>query len=115
MIAAEKVLELQNLYPHISLEAAIPCYTQMARWSKEQRTRYFDILELCDKKTRVGKEYTPDCMRKRNEYMVDSSDIVMAVWDGKPGGTHQTVQYALEKKKAIVFINANDLSVVYRF
>ena len=33
-------------------------------------------------------------MQKRNRYMVDNSDIVIAVWDGTPGGTENTVRYA---------------------
>lgn len=38
------------------------------------------------------------CYLKRDEWMVDHADIVLAVWDGKPkGGTYYTKSYA-EKK-----------------
>ena len=34
---------------------------------------------------------------KKNEYMVDNSDYVIAVWNGKPSGTGNTVTYARKK------------------
>ena len=43
-------------------------------------------------------------MQKRNEYMVNNSDYVIAVWDGKPSGTGNTVRYAESKGKTIITI-----------
>ena len=48
--------------------------------------------------------YTNDCMQNRNKYMVDNSDIVIAVWNGKPSGTGSTVRYAHEKGKTIIVV-----------
>lgn len=34
----------------------------------------------------------------RNEYIVDNSDVLIAVWDGKPyGGTYSCIMYAWQK------------------
>ena len=41
---------------------------------------------------------------KRNEYMVDMSDEVLVVWDGKSRGTMYTVKYAEKKNKPINII-----------
>lgn len=60
MYAAEIVLDLNAEYPHITLEAAIPCETQTAKWSGPLRDRYFKIVEQCDKKTMLQNQYTPD-------------------------------------------------------
>jgi uncharacterized phage-like protein YoqJ len=48
-------------------------------------------------------------MQKRNEYMIDKSDYVIAVWDGSPSGTGNTVRYAKQKNKKILIINPSDL------
>ena len=94
MYAAEIVLELKETYPNISLEAAIPCENQSAKWAEQLRNRYNDILEKCDIHTVLQHSYTADCMHKRNKYMVDNSDWIIAVWNGKPSGTGKTVKYA---------------------
>lgn len=99
MYAAEIVLELKAEYPFITLEAAIPCETQAAKWSEPLRDRYYKIAELCDHETMLQKQYTSDCMQKRNQYMVNHADILLAVWDGSSSGTGSTVRYARTKIK----------------
>ncbi|MEG1814225.1 MAG: SLOG family protein, partial [Clostridia bacterium] len=71
--AAEAVLELKKTYPQITLEAAIPCETQMVKWKIDQQERYFAITSRCDKETMLQRAYTKECMQNRNRYMVDSS------------------------------------------
>lgn len=108
---AEIVLELKAEYPYITLECAIPCETQAAKWSEPLRDRYYRIAELCDKETMLQTHYTPDCMKKRNRYMVDQCDILLAVWDEKPSGTGSTVRYAQTQEKSIWIVNPNALEV----
>ena len=49
-------------------------------------------------------EYKPWLMQKRNEYMVDLADKVIAVWDGSKGGTGNCVRYAEKCGKEIIRI-----------
>ena len=49
MYAAEIVLGLKASYLGITLESAIPCESQAAKWSEALRDRYFDIASKCDK------------------------------------------------------------------
>lgn len=105
MYAAEIVLDLKAKYPQITLESAIPCETQAVKWSSVLRERYYLIASKCDKETMIQRHYTADCMHKRNRYMVDASDTVIAVWDGRPGGTGKTVAYAESKGRTVVIIN----------
>ena len=105
MYAAEIVLELKAKYPQITLESAIPCETQAVKWPSMLRERYYLIVSKCDKETMIQRHYTADCMHKRNRYMVDTSDTVIAVWDGRPGGTGKTVAYAETKGKTVILIN----------
>ncbi|MBQ8503404.1 MAG: DUF1273 family protein [Clostridia bacterium] len=101
MICAEIVLELKKTYPQITLECAIPCETQAAKWTEKYRDRYFNTIIASDKETLLQTHYTADCMMKRNKYMVDKSDIVVAVWNGSKGGTANTVNYAKQSEKTI--------------
>lgn len=105
MYAAEIVLNLKAKYPHITLESAIPCETQAVKWPSVLRERYYLIASKCDKETTIQRHYTADCMHRRNRYMVDCSDTVIAVWDGRPGGTGKTVAYAEAKGKIVILIN----------
>lgn len=103
--SAEIVLSLKEKYPEITLECAIPCENQCEKWSEPMRDRYYDITERCDEETMLQRHYTKDCMQKRNRYMVDKSDYVIAVWNGEPSGTENTVRYAESKGKNIIRIN----------
>ena len=53
-------------------------------------------------------QYTNGCLQKRNRYLVDNADIVLAVWNGTPGGTEYTVSYAKKKEKTLVIINPDE-------
>ena len=56
----------------------------------------------CDKVTIVCQEYSKNCFFERNRYMVDESDAVIGVYDGrKTGGTYYTLKYARSKNKTI--------------
>ena len=111
MWAAEMVIELKIEYPHITLEAAVPCVTQCAKWSETSKERYSRLFHMCKKTTLIQKNYTSDCMMKRNKYMVKKSDFVIAVWTGKASGTANTIAYARLKDKPVYCINPNNLSV----
>ena len=99
---AETVLALKSTYPHITLEAAISCPSQADGWGEAQKSRYRDILARCDYETMVQQSYTPGCMQRRNRYMVDASRILIAAFDGRPGGTARTLEYAALRKLEII-------------
>lgn len=102
--AAETVLKLREIYPDITLECALPCRTQSNKWSAVNKERYNEILSKADKVTVLHEYYSYICMKDRDKYMVDNSDIVLAVWNGTPGGTAFTVSYARETGKEIIII-----------
>ncbi len=100
----ETVLALKERYPGITLEAALPCPTQTERWSEASRTRYNALLERCDYETMVSAAYSPGCMQRRNRYMVDHASLLIAAHDGLPGGTRNTIEYALRRGVPVVDI-----------
>lgn len=71
------------------------CLRQPAdKWTKAQRMRYNELLNRCDTVTVLQYGYTDDCMMQRNRYMVDRSSLLLACFDGRPGGTMSTIVYA---------------------
>lgn len=92
---AEAVIALRVDHPDITLEAAIPFDGQDKGWNAENSARYGRILSSCDKVTLVSHDYSPGCMQRRNEYMVDNSAHIIAVFDGSAGGTLNTLRYAV--------------------
>lgn len=89
------VLELKEEGYDIKLHCAIPCKNHSCKWSKESVDLYNDILSKADTVKLVSdEEYKLWLMQKRNEYMVDLADKVIAVWDGSKGGPGNCVRYA---------------------
>lgn len=93
----EAVEELKTMYGEVTIEAAVPCLSQPDLWPEPDRKRYERALEKCDSVTLLQEDYTPDCMKKRNYYMVDRSSLLITVFDGGPGGTASTVCYAKQQ------------------
>lgn len=87
-----------------------PFENQEAKWPKECKIRYLKLMDRCDNVITVCEPgYASWKMQKRNEAMVDASDLVIAVWDGTDGGTANCVRYAQRKGKEIVIINPRDV------
>jgi uncharacterized phage-like protein YoqJ len=99
------VLELIKEGYDIKLHCAIPCKNHSCKWVKESIDLYNDILSKANTVQLVtDEEYKPWLMQKRNEYMVDLADKVIAVWDGSAGGTGNCVRYAEKRGKEIIMI-----------
>lgn len=108
MYFAEIILELKKTHPHIKLECAIPYENQASLWSSEQRARYYSILSQCDNEILLSKKYTHTCLMERNRYMVDKSELLIAVYyENTKGGAYNTVAYANKKEIKIVSIPLN--------
>ena len=98
----EAVLALREEHPEVTLEAAIPCEDQAARWPESQRRRWRRLVTECDYQTVISKAYTPDCMMRRNRYMVDASAYLIAAYHGAAGGTRATLLYAMRRGLQII-------------
>ena len=98
----EAALDLRRRRPGVTVEAAIPCEEQAARWGERDRNRYFALVKDCDYETMVQHHYDRGCMLRRNRYMVDRSSMLIAAYDGLLGGTMYTLAYAMKKGLEIV-------------
>lgn len=101
---AEIVLKLRNKYP-VTLECAIPCPNQTLKWNDKDKLRYDGIIKRADEIHLLSERYTPECMLQRNRYMVDKSELIIAVFNGiQKGGTWFTINYANRENKRIEII-----------
>lgn len=89
---------------NIRIIACIPCLNQSERFNKDQKEEYENLLNLADDKIAIVKEYTPTCMKKRNQFMIDYSSVVIAYLRHDKSGTSSTVNYAVKTNKKVIFI-----------
>ncbi len=95
MISVEALLELKKKYNNIKIIGALPCRNQYAKWPESQVKRYKKLLEQLDDVHCENEEYTgPQCMLDRNKFMVNNSSLLIALFNGLPGGTKSTIDYA---------------------
>ena len=95
---------------NVHITAAIPCYGQETKGPVPSRELYHHILSLCDETVHVTqRSFTPTCMELRNQWMVDRCDILLAVYDGKSGGTANCIRYAKKQGKMIYYIDPDNL------
>ena len=109
MMAAEVILELKEEYRKKKIRIGhwlcLPCYDHDAKWNDADRER---LAQIKQKSTTIYTSETPyynGCMQVRNKYMVDTSRVLLGVYDGQKGGTHNTIEYAKKKNRKIILIN----------
>ena len=87
----------------IALTSAVPFEGQDRRWPLASQKHYRDLLDRADTVVICGgtSRSIARRMQKRNEWMVDHADIVIALWNGTEGGTANCVRYAQRKGKPI--------------
>lgn len=98
LIAAETVLKLKRKYD-VKLIACIPFYGQEKYFSDKDKKRYAEILKKCDESILISENYYKGCLLKRNRYMVDNADFLIAYLKKDIGGTAYTVNYYMKNKK----------------
>lgn len=106
LLAAETVLALKKKYPSVKLIACIPCCGQERFFSEEDKKRYALLVQNADEKTVLAEHYYKGCMQKRDIYMADRADVMLAYCKKETGGAAFTVRYFQRKypNKEIVFL-----------
>ncbi len=112
IIAAETVLLLKKAYKKasITLMCAVPFIEQSSGFTDEWKERYNAVLEKADKTVLISDKYFKGCYDRRNKFMVDRSDYVVTWFDGRAGGTKNTVEYAEKTGKTV--INLYDRKII---
>ena len=68
----------------------------------EWQQQYNEIIGRADLVKYISSNYYDSCFQVRNEWMVNHSARVIAVWNGKPSGTKNTVVYANRKNVPVI-------------
>lgn len=88
--------------------AAVPFEGQETAWPQASQKTFQSLIRLANEVVIISPgKYEAVKMQVRNEWMVDHSDKLIAVWDGTSGGTGNCVNYAKSKNKEIIYINPN--------
>lgn len=111
LMAAEVILELRKKYGKRKVvhQLCLPCLNHCEKWGKEDKERLERIKEDSTVYYVSHSPYFNGCMQKRNKYMVDTSAVLFAVYDGQPGGTKNTVDYARKMERKILMLRPNAL------
>lgn len=103
--AAEAVLRARETLP-IQLFCAIPFDHQADHYPSEWKRRFNHCLLAADRVFALSRNYHAGCYAARNRFMVDASSLLICYFDGKPGGTAQTVRMA--KQSGLRIVNLAD-------
>ena len=105
--AAELLLERRAVTPSLHLICALPYSGFERRWNPQWQTRYQTILRQTDLIKVICPSYSMAAFLQRNEWMVDHSSRLIAIYNGSPGGTRNTIEYAKRKKLEIAIFDLN--------
>lgn len=102
LAAAEAVIELRAGRPDVRLVAVLPFADQSSRFPAAEQARHARLLEAADERIVLSADYTPDCFRLRNDFLVAHADCLVAWYDGGKGGTQYTFRQAVRRGLRIV-------------
>ena len=100
--AAEIVLERKKMNKYLHLICALPHQGFENRRSMTEKMRFNKIIKKADLVKEINDHYFTGCYQVRNEWMVDRSNLVIAVFNGQKSGTKNTVDYARRKGVQVV-------------
>ena len=86
----------------IVIAAPFPGYD--SRWKKADREKLAELQKHCET-IYISDFYTPYAYQKRNEYIVDRCDVLLAIWDGSASGTKNCIDYAVKQHRPVKIVN----------
>lgn len=97
---AEIVVELQRDNPVLQLVAVLPYRKRLDRLQARDETKA--LLDACTEVKVMQDQYQANVYFRRNRYMVERADRVIAVYDERAkGGTVNTIHFAHVRKKEL--------------
>lgn len=113
--AVEIILGLKDKYPiEINLTAAVHCINQDAKWNNLDKQKYHWLLSQCAAIKFVSNLPYQEaggikCLNARNRWIVNqiknAHDMMIAIWDGQPGGTANCIADAAKLNRRVIIYN----------
>ncbi len=105
LIAAEIVLNLRRRDSRLKLICALPHPDFGQHWDGGWTERFQRVLAAADLTRCVCPGFSYNSYQIRNQWMVDHSSLVIAVFNGESGGTKNTLDYAEKTGVPCVIVN----------
>ena len=104
-LAELTVLDLKQVYPHITLTLYLPCTDQTEHWNAYDKRMWLYLKKAADDYRFITDgTYISGCMQMRNRAMADDARYGIAYCTRKRGGTYSCLSYALSKERKIIVI-----------
>ncbi len=94
LIAAEIVLHLRKRNPRLKLICALPHPGFGQHWGDGWTKRFQRVLAQADLERMICPSFSYASYQARKEWMIRHSNLVIAVFNGKPDGTKNTLDLA---------------------
>ena len=105
LLTAERIIKLKKKYPQVRLIGCVPFYGQERYFPDKDKVRYAKVLKGCDEVTLLSEQYYNGCLLRRNDYMIERADFLIAYLKEDEGGTAYTVRkFRAKKGENIYFI-----------
>lgn len=89
-------------FSHIKLIAAVPYADQKKSLDEHEQKLYDQIMEVADHREILSQHKCSGCFYRRNDWMLEHSSVLVAYYNGSPGGTQYTVNHAIEQGHKII-------------
>lgn len=104
LVAAEIVLRLRERDDRLKLICALPHPNFGLHWGGGWSERFRQVLNQADLVRTICPSFSYASYQTRNEWMVRHSALVIAVFNGEPGGTKNTLDFAQKSDVPCVII-----------
>ena len=106
VFCAEQVIFLKKQYPRVRLISVAPYgaafFSREKCWTPDWINRAREVFCQHDEGIKIAEVYRPGIYYERNIFLVDLSSELICYWDGGPGGTKYTVDYARSRNKPVI-------------
>ena len=111
MEASEKMLQLQKTRSEFegNLTLVVFPFVKAANERMQSQARLDSAeREQARLEAKAAKKSPEQTAQEIGQYLVDHCDLLVAAYDGKPGGTAQTVAYANEQSRSVRIISPTE-------
>lgn len=102
LLSAELLCSLKNEYPTLKIIGCVPYYGQEKYYPQKDKQRYLSLIKQLDEVIVLADSYYRGCLLRRNEYMCQHADMLLAYCKKKTGGTAYTLKYCKKLGKRTV-------------
>jgi len=102
--AAAVTASMRAARPGLELWLAVPFRGHDRSWSEQDRERFLNISQLCNREIVLSERYYRGCYQMRDRWMAEHSSACIACYSGGGGGTAYTLAYALKLGLRVVNI-----------